>query len=184
MRDIITLLEDKSKPQDIEIIPLNFTPNEVSPVLSKQTLDLHYGKLAKGYAERYNNNQGDKDFNYAGVFLHNMLFTQFRKVRNNNVPNGPMKGFIDKYFNNYDNFRNEFLEVAMKLQGSNWVYLAYDGSIKTIKNHEVKNDILLIIDWWEHAWILDYGSDKKTYLKEQWKIINWNVINTRWGKSL
>ena len=46
MRDIITLLEEKSKPQDIEIIPLNFTPNEVSPVLSKESLDLHYGKLA------------------------------------------------------------------------------------------------------------------------------------------
>ena len=41
MRDIITLLEEKSKPQDIEIIPLNFTPAEVSPVLSKDTLDLH-----------------------------------------------------------------------------------------------------------------------------------------------
>jgi hypothetical protein len=28
MRDIITLLEENSKPQDIEIIPLNFTPAE------------------------------------------------------------------------------------------------------------------------------------------------------------
>jgi superoxide dismutase len=27
-------------------------------------------------------------------------------------------------------------------------------------------------------------SDKKKYLNEQWKIINWNVINTRWGQSL
>ena len=30
MRHLIQLLEEKSKPQDIEIIPLNFTPNEVS----------------------------------------------------------------------------------------------------------------------------------------------------------
>jgi len=43
---------------------------------------------------------------------------------------------------------------------------------------------LLLIDWWEHAWILDYGSDKKKYLKETWKIINWNVISTRWGHSI
>jgi homospermidine synthase len=46
MRDIIQLLEEKSKPQDIEIIALNFEPSEVSPVISKDTLDLHYGKLA------------------------------------------------------------------------------------------------------------------------------------------
>ena len=98
MRDIITLLEDKAKPQDIEIIPLNFTASEVAPVLSQDTLDLHYDKLAKGYAERYNKGEGDKDFNYAGAFLHNTLFPQFREVRNNNKPNGPMLGFINKHF--------------------------------------------------------------------------------------
>lgn len=184
MRNFIQLLEEKSKPTDIEIIPRNFTDREVSPVLSKETIDLHYGKLAHGYADRYNKNEGDKEFNYAGVFLHNLLFTQYREVRNNNVPNGPMKGFIDKHFDSYDNMRSMFEEEAMKLQGSNWIYLAYDGSIKTIKNHEVRNDILLLVDWWEHAFLLDYGSDKKKYLREQWKIINWNVINTRWGKSL
>jgi len=184
MRDFITLLEDKSKPQDIEIIPLNFTINEVKPVMSEDTLNLHYDKLAKGYAERYNKNEGDKEFNYAGAFLHNLWFPQFREVRNNNIPNGPMKGFIDKHYGNYDNFRNKFEIEAMKLQGSNWIYLAYDGSIKTIKNHQVRSDILVLIDWWEHAFILDYGSDKKKYLKEIWKIINWNVVNTRWGKSL
>jgi len=184
MRDLIQLLEDKAKPQDIEIIQLNFEPKEVSPVMSKDTLDLHYGKLAHGYAERYNNKEGDRDFNYAGAFLHNTLFPQFREMRNNNKPNGPIEGFIKKYFKSWDNFKLKFEEEAMKIEGSGWAYLAYDGSIKTIKNHEVRNDILLLVDWWEHAWILDYGSDKKKYLKEQWKIINWNVINTRWGKSL
>ena len=184
MRDIIELLEDKAKPQDIEIIALNFEPKEVSPVISKDTLDLHYGKLAHGYAERYNKKEGDRDFNYAGAFLHNMLFPQFREVINNNKPNGPMKGFIDKHFGSYDEMKSKFEEEAMKIQGSGWIYLSHSGDLKTIKNHEVRDDILLLIDWWEHAWVLDYESDKKKYLKEQWKIINWNVINTRWGKSL
>lgn len=183
MREYITLLEEKSKPIDIEIIPLNFTESEVSPVMSQDTLDLHYGKLAKGYATRYNNNEGDKDFNYAGAFLHNTWFPQFREVRKNNSPNGPMLGFINKHFGSYDKFKNEFEEVAMTIQGSGWVYLAYDGKIKTIKNHEVRDDILLLLDWWEHAWILDYGSDKKKYISEWWKIINWNVMSTRLGKS-
>jgi Fe-Mn family superoxide dismutase len=184
MRDIIKLLEEKSKPQDIEIIALNFEPKEVAPVLSKDTIDLHYGKLAHGYAERYNKKEGDPEFNYAGVFLHNLLFTQYREVRSNNQPNGPMFGFINKHFGSYEAMKEKFESEAMPLQGSNWIYLAYDGSIKTIKNHEVRKDILLLIDWWEHAFLLDYGSDKKKYLNEQWKIINWNVINTRWGQSL
>lgn len=184
MREYITLLEEKSKPQDIEIIPLNFEPKEVSPVLSKDTIDLHFGKLAHGYAERFNKKEGDPEFNYAGAFLHNTLFPQYREVRNNNKPNGPIFGFINKHFGSWDLCKNAFEAEAMKIQGSGWVYLAYDGKIKTIKNHEVRDDILLLVDWWEHAFLLDYGSDKKKYLSEQWKIINWNVINTRWGHSL
>ena len=70
----------------------------------------------------------------------------------------------------------------MKVQGSGWVYLSTDGNIKTIKNHEVKSDILFLVDWWEHSFVLDYGSDKKAYLRNIWKIINWNVISTRLGK--
>ena len=184
MREIITLLEEKSKPQDIEIIKLNFDTKDVSPVLSSDTIDLHYGKLAHGYAERFNKGEGDADFNYAGAFLHNVLFTQFREVRNNNKPNGPMLSFIAKHFKSYDDFKSQFEIEAMQIQGSGWVYLATNGTIKTIKNHEVRNDILLLVDWWEHAFLLDYGPDKKKYLTSQWKIINWNVINTRWGKSL
>ena len=61
MRDLLKLLEDKSKPRDIEIIPLNFTEREVSPVLGKETIALHYGKLAHGYADRYNHEEGDRD---------------------------------------------------------------------------------------------------------------------------
>jgi Fe-Mn family superoxide dismutase len=184
MREIINLLEQKSKPQDIEIIKRNFTDSEVSPVMSKETIELHYGKLAHGYAKRYNAGEGDPEFNFAGAFLHNTLFTQYREVRNNNKPNGPVLNFIKKHFKSYENFKDEFLKEVMAMQGSGWVYLAYDGKIKTIKNHEVRDDILLLIDRWEHAWILDYGTDKEKYLNEQWKIINWNVISTRWGKSL
>ena len=184
MLDFIKLLEGKTKPGDIEINPLKFTRKDVDPVMSDDTLDLHYNKLAKGYAKRYNNNEGDKDFNYAGVFLHNIWFEQFREVRIINKPNGPIYSFINKHFGSYTEFQEQFEAEALKIQGSGWIYLANDGSIKTIENHEVRDDILLLVDWWEHAWILDYGSDKKEYLKQLWKIIDWNRISTRWGKSL
>ena len=184
MLDFIKLLEGKTKPTDIEINPLKFTRKDVDPVMSDDTIDLHYNKLAKGYAKRYNNNEGDKDFNYAGVFLHNIWFEQFREVRTINKPNGPIANFIIKHFGSYGDFQKEFEAEALKIQGSGWIYLANNGTIKTIENHEVRDDILLLVDWWEHAWILDYGSDKKEYLKQLWKIIDWNRISTRWGKTL
>ena len=45
----------------------------------------------------------------------------------------------------FDNFKKEFADVAMKIQGSGWVYLSKLGEIKVIKNHEIKKDILLLI---------------------------------------
>ena len=184
MLDFIKLLEGNTKPSDIEINSLKFTRKDVDPVMSDDTLNLHYNKLAKGYAKRYNDNEGDEDFNYAGVFLHNIWFEQFRAVRIINKPNGPIASFITKHFGSYGEFQEQFEAEALKIQGSGWIYLANDGSIKTIENHEVRDDILLLVDWWEHAWILDYGSDKKEYLKQLWKIIDWNRISTRWGKTL
>jgi len=55
------------------------------------------------------------------------------------------------------------------------------GEIRVIKNHEYKDNmkIVLLIDWWEHAWFLDYQSDKKKYLQNIWRIIDWDVINQR-----
>ena len=184
MREFIDLLEDKAKPQDIEIINLNFTEKEVKGVMSSATIDLHYGKLAKRYAQRFNDGEGDSDFNYAGALLHNLLFTQYREVRTNNKPNGPMEGFIKKHFKSWDGFKEQFEIEAMQVQGSGWLYLSYSGDIKQIKNHEVRDDILILVDLWEHAFLLDYGPDKKKYINEYWKIMNWNVVNTRWGKSL
>ena len=91
--------------------------------------------------------------------------------------------FIEKHFDTFDRFKEEFEKTAMKIQGSGWAYLARDGKIKTIVNHEIRNDIVLLIDWWEHAWALDYQADKKRYLTNIWKIINWRIINGVLGQS-
>jgi Fe-Mn family superoxide dismutase len=163
----------------LEIYSLPYETNELAPAVSEDTINYHYGKLAKTYAERYNNNEGDAGFNEAGVFLHNILFQQYQAPKSSNKPIGGIDDFIIDHFTTFDLFKEEFTKVAMSVQGSGWVYLAKDGTIKTIKNHEIKKDIVLLIDWWEHAWALDYQHDKKKYLENQWKIINWNHVNVR-----
>jgi Fe-Mn family superoxide dismutase len=162
---------------------LPYSKTELGRSLSKQSLDYHYGKLYKAYVDRYNSGEGDADFNEAGAFLHDLYFTQFQAPKGTNKPDGSIGEFIVKHFKDFDAFKKEFEKTAMGIQGSGWVYLARNGEIKTIKNHEIKMDIVLLIDWWEHAWALDYQADKKGYLNNQWKIINWNVISGRVGLS-
>ena len=151
---------------------------DLEPILSEETINYHFGKLAKGYVDRYNSNEGDSDFNKAGAVLHNIYFGQFI-TPGNFKPFGATENFINKHFDSFDKLKDEFEKTAMSIQGSGWVYLSYSGKLKTIKNHQIKNDILLLIDWWEHAWALDYQADKVKYLKNIWRIINWSVINNR-----
>jgi Fe-Mn family superoxide dismutase len=183
MYDIVDKITEGRK-RKIELLELRYSRTDLSPVLSKDTIEYHYDNLAKGYAKRYNNNEGDSDFNYAGAFLHNIYFAQFRSPQESNTPNGPVLNLIKRKYGWWRDFKELFKEEAMKIQGSGWIYMSYTGEIKTIVNHEVRDDILILVDWWEHAWALDYQADKKSYLENTWKIMNWSHINTRWGKNL
>lgn len=184
MYDIVKRIEESKNTNKIEIDKLSYSNSDLSPVLSKATMDYHFTDLAHGYAKRYNSGEGDKDFNYAGVFLHNIYFQQFQKPHDSGVPNGPVLNLIKRKYNGWREFKEVFKEKAMQIQGSGWIYLTYNGNIETIENHEVRDNILVLVDWWEHAWALDYQADKKQYLENIWKIMNWSHINTRWGKNL
>jgi len=158
---------------------LNYARDDLDPVLSQDTINYHYGKLYKGYVDRFNSGEGDKDFNEAGAFLHNIYFGQFKSPSNVNKPKDEILELINQHHHNFDEFKNSVEEAAMAIQGSGWVYLAKNGQIKTIKNHAIRSDIVLLIDFWEHAWALDYQADKKKYLSNIWKIIDWSVINNK-----
>ena len=178
MRDLIALVETKSK-QQLELTKLPYKQGQLAPVMSKQTIEYHYGKLAKGYVERYNAGEGDSEFNEAGAYLHNLFFPQLMPLKGGNQPSGLSNELIKKKYGNFVNFKKEFTTVAMGIQGSGWVYMSRSGDIKTIKNHQIKSDVAMIVDWWEHAWALDYQADKSKYLENMWKIINWDVVNQR-----
>jgi Fe-Mn family superoxide dismutase len=177
----ITLNEGHT-PKTLEQSPLPYDKDELEPVKSEKTIDYHYDTLYKGYVDRYNKGEGDSDFNEAGAFLHDIYFKQFHKPIGSNHPEHIALNFINKHFKTFDNFQDKVQKTAMSIQGSGWVYLARDGSIKTIRNHEIRMDIILLIDWWEHAWALDYQADKKAYLRNIYKIINWNIVSSRIGR--
>lgn len=179
IRETLDLLEATTRPAKLETTPLPYGEKDLEPVMSRATIDYHYEHLAKGYAKRYNAGEGNADFNRAGSFLHNKFFPQLRAPKAANKPRGAVLTLIEEHFKTWEDFKTAFEEAAMKIQGSGWVYLSTSGAIKTIPNHAVRTDICMIIDWWEHAWALDWQSDKQGYLNNMWKIINWDVCNER-----
>jgi Fe-Mn family superoxide dismutase len=179
IRQDLDLLEATTRPAKLETTPLPCGETDLEPVMGNASIDYHYEHLAKGYAKRYNAGEGDANFNRAGSFLHNKFFPQLQAPQGANRPKGAVLELIETNFKTYEDFKIAFKEVAMKIQGSGWAYLSTSGTIKTIANHAVRTDICVLVDWWEHAWSLDYQSDKEKYLDNIWKIINWSVCNER-----
>ena len=177
MYNFIKTIAEGRTPKDLKQVPLEYSRAALDPSLSKEAIDYHYGKLYKAYVDRFNVGEGDYNFNEAGAYLHSIYFGQFKPHSKTNDPEGGSLEFIEKHFKTFDKFKESFLKTAMGIQGSGWVYLAKDGKIKTITNHEIKKDIVLLIDWWEHSFMIDFGTDKAAYLAGQWKIIDWDVIN-------
>jgi len=177
IRDTIDLLEAQARPE-LEQIKLPYAPGALAPVMSATTVEFHYGKLYRGYVARYNSGEGDAAFNEAGADLHRILFGQFGAPKSRQ-PHGQILTIIERNHNNFTDFKTAFKEEAMNIQGSGWVYLSRQGTIKTITNHAKRTDIAFIVDMWEHAYQGDYQNKKDKYLDNIWRIIDWDAVNRR-----
>ena len=179
LRKIIDLLESNSS-QTLEMVKLPSGMNSFAPVLSSALMQLHYSKLYRGYVTRYNANEGDRAFNEAGAHLHDVYFSQFKPRSASNRPTGRILDMINREYGDFVSFKKAITEEAMKVQGSGWVYINRQGKLKQIKNHRIPSDgIVILIDLWEHAFQMDYHSDKKKYIDSLWKIMDWSAINQR-----
>jgi Fe-Mn family superoxide dismutase len=179
----IKSLSESKDNREIYQDKLNFGKDEFAPVMSEATIKYHFDGLAAKYSERYNAGEGDPDFNYGGAVLHNIFFANLIPPQAANKPTGLSKSIIDDVYGDFEKFKEAFEKEFMAAQGSNWIYMDKKGSLHTIHNHEYKKtmQIALLVDAWEHAWALDYQQDKAKYLKNIWRIVNWDVVNIRLG---
>ena len=67
IQTLISIINEAEKKNQLKQTPLTYSKTDLSPVLSKDAMDYHYGKLYKTYVDRYNSNEGDPDFNLAGA---------------------------------------------------------------------------------------------------------------------
>ena len=179
IRKYLDLFEAKEEKVSLDKLP--YSTSDLSPILSKDNVEYHYNVLSRGYVDRYNKKEGDPNFNYGGAMLHNLWWSQLQKPGGSTAPVGEIKDLIEDKFSDYKTFKEEMLSSAMGLQGSGWVYLSKNGSIKTTPNQSYKTDILMPIDMWEHSF-MDYvpaKDAKKKYISGIMKIINWESINQR-----
>ncbi|KAL7448756.1 hypothetical protein ACHAWC_000899, partial [Mediolabrus comicus] len=99
-------------------------------------------------------------------------------------PKGLLAKIIRRDFGSFDNLRKEIESSAMKAFGSGWTWLGYDKRKKKLVVSTMTgagNPLLegitpvLVIDMWEHAYYLDYQTNRKDYIDGFFdRLVNWN----------
>lgn len=124
----------------IKMIELPYPLNALEPYYSKETLDLHYNILYKGYVDNTNKTQEklkkaresnnfenikclEKDLSFygSGAILHKLFFENLGPA----VPTSPdvnLMQDIIKNFESYDQFKNQFTEAAKAVEASRMVF--------------------------------------------------------------
>ena len=190
-----------------EMPVLPYAAADLSPALSAETIEFHYGKHLQTYLNNLNaalpgsafegksleeivKTADGGVFNNAGQFLnHSMYFLQFKAPVENSVPTGKIADAIARDFGSFEKFQEEFQAKGAGLFGSGWVWLSADASGKLVITQEsnAQNPLtkglkpLLTFDVWEHAYYIDYRNRRPDYLKELWQIVDWNIVNERLG---
>lgn len=187
-----------------EKVDLPYATDALAPVISKETMELHYGKHHQAYVDNLNKlivgtkfENADLEtivkesdgaiFNNAGQTLnHNIYFTSF-SPNGGGEPQGKLSEAINSKFGSFEKFKEEFIAAGLGVFGSGWVWLAKDdsGNLSIEKESNAGNPMtkgltpILGLDVWEHSYYLDYQNRRADHLKEVWKILDWKVISDR-----
>jgi Fe-Mn family superoxide dismutase len=123
---------------------------------------------------------------YNGMRLHELYFRNFGGEHETQARSF-FQEEIKAAFGSWERWKDEFLGAAA-MRGIGWVVLYKDVLTGRLQNcwidehntgHLVGSDVLLVLDVFEHAFITDYGMDRKKYVSNFFDQINWGVVEDR-----
>lgn len=176
---------------------------------SERQIEEHYGILYKGYVNKLNEireglesvdhakaNQSyselrtlklEETFSLNGAKLHEWYFDNLGGK--GGQATGKIAELINRDFGSYEAWETDFKATGIAARG--WVVLAYDLDDNKIHNYlaDAHNQggiwaalPLLILDTYEHAYVIDYGVKRPPYIDAFMKNIDWNEVNARLEK--
>jgi Fe-Mn family superoxide dismutase len=194
-----------------EIQPLPFSGPQNG--ISEKTLTIHHDKLYAGYVAKKNeiseklsalSHGGDvtsanqsyselralKDgetFATNGVYLHEWYFDI---LGGDGKPSGALVESLSEKYGSIENFITYFSACGMSARG--WAVLCWDTHDQKLKIYtaDAHNQggvwgclPIIVLDVYEHAYFIDFGSDRKAYIAEFWKSLNWNKANELYSSA-
>ena len=185
---------------------LPYNQNSLNPILSEETFSYHYGIHHATYVANFKKLIQDTSFEQKSIIeIIKKSYLEQNTILFNNVaqhwnhtffwysispdggktPQGKIKELINKDFGNFENFKNQFSDMAIKLFGSGWIWLVQNEQeiLEIITTKDANTPIvgnqkpILTLDVWEHAYYIDYRNARTKFVEGYWEIINWNFAN-------
>lgn len=132
-----------------------------------------------------------KPFEFDGMRLHEYYFEQFEGGAKELVAQSALAKEFEK---EYKGYFVEYFKAIGNMRGPGWAMLWYDPVGKEFQagfvgeqhqGHFVTLPIILALDVWEHAFLLDYGAlGKAKYIDAFFKNLNWGVIEKRFASIM
>lgn len=178
---------------------LPYPLDALSPFISKETLEYHYGKHHQTYVTNLNNlikgtefeNLSLEDiikksaggvFNNAAQVWNHTFYWNSMKPNGGAAPTGPLADAINAKWGSFDKFKEEFTKCAVGTFGSGWAWLVKnaDGTLDLVSTSNAATPLttdvtpLMTCDVWEHAYYIDTRNARPKYLENFWNVVNWD----------
>jgi superoxide dismutase, Fe-Mn family len=125
-------------------------------------------------------------FEFDGMRLHELYFENLGATVPIDKSSSLWKKMIE-CFGSYEMWEADF-KTTGKIRGVGWTILYQDNITGACFNHwvgehEIGHPVgckpLLVMDVWEHAFMIDYGLKRADYIEAFFKNINWNTVQSR-----
>ncbi len=129
---------------------------------------------------------------FNGMKLHEHYFLNITNKFKELDKNSKFFREIAEYFGSYETWVKDFKSVGL-MRGIGWVILYYDIEAKKffntwINEHDTSHLLgaapILVMDMFEHAFMIDYGLKKAEYIESFFKAIDWNEVAKRFKEAL
>ncbi|MEK7073178.1 MAG: superoxide dismutase [Patescibacteria group bacterium] len=128
-----------------------------------------------------------------GVYLHEWYFAVLggNPSTSSGQAAGPLVDALKERYGSLENFLGFFNACGMAARG--WVVLAIDskdGKLRVFTGDAHNQGgvwgclPVIVLDVYEHAYFMDYGSDRKAYIVDFWKNFNWDTANALYARAL
>lgn len=120
-------------------------------------------------------------FAVNGMKLHEVYFGH---LHGGGTPGGTLLAMIEKDFGSLEEWKEDMVATAISARG--WAITAFDYRDNRLHNYgsdahnvgAVWGAVpLIVLDVYEHAYFMDYGVNRKSYLDAFFKNLDWNFAN-------